>query len=52
MDDLILIGDHLQKISTLKSLLAKEFEIKDLKGLKYFLGMKIAQSNTRIVVSQ
>ncbi|KAL5739625.1 hypothetical protein ACOSQ2_028805 [Xanthoceras sorbifolium] len=36
----------------LKGLLAKEFEIKDLGTLKYFLGMKIARSKAGISVSQ
>ncbi|KAL5779167.1 hypothetical protein ACOSQ2_009904 [Xanthoceras sorbifolium] len=36
----------------LKKLLAKEFEIKDLGNLKYFLGIEVARSKTRILVSQ
>ncbi|RVW38886.1 Retrovirus-related Pol polyprotein from transposon TNT 1-94 [Vitis vinifera] len=52
VDDIILIGDHEEKIDLLKKLLTKEFEIKDLGNLKYFLGMEIARSKKGIVVSQ
>ncbi|RVW87340.1 Retrovirus-related Pol polyprotein from transposon TNT 1-94 [Vitis vinifera] len=44
VDDIILTGDHEEKIDLLKKLLTKEFEIKDLGNLKYFLGMEIARS--------
>lgn len=33
-------------------MLAKEFDIKDLGSLKYFLGIEIARSKEGIVVSQ
>ena len=36
----------------LKELLAKEFEIKDLGKLRYFLGMEVATSQGGIFVSQ
>ncbi|RVW18267.1 Retrovirus-related Pol polyprotein from transposon RE1 [Vitis vinifera] len=52
VDDIILTGDHEEKIDLLKKLLTKEFEIKDLGNLKYFLGMEIARSKKGIVVSQ
>ncbi|RVW97919.1 Retrovirus-related Pol polyprotein from transposon TNT 1-94 [Vitis vinifera] len=41
-----------KKIDLLKKLLTKEFEIKDLGNLKYFLGMEIARSKKGIAVSQ
>ncbi|RVW49546.1 Retrovirus-related Pol polyprotein from transposon TNT 1-94 [Vitis vinifera] len=44
--------DHEEKIDLLKKLLTKEFEIKDLGNLKYFLGMEIARSKKGIAVSQ
>lgn len=39
-------------MSRLKQCLVKEFEIKDLGQLRYFLGMEIARSKKGIVVSQ
>ena len=52
VDDIILTGDHDEEILQLKRLLAKEFEIKDLGDLRYFLGMEVARSKRGIVVSQ
>lgn len=52
VDDIILTGDHNEEIQKLKSFLAKEFEIKDLGNLKYFLGMEVARSKRGISVSQ
>ncbi|CAL5395906.1 unnamed protein product [Camellia sinensis] len=52
VDDIILTGDHEEEIGLLKKFLTKEFEIKDLGNLKYFLGMEIARSKKGIAVSQ
>ncbi|CAL5335650.1 unnamed protein product [Camellia sinensis] len=52
VDDIILTGAHEEEIGLLKKFLTKEFEIKDLGNLKYFLGMKIARSKKGIAVSQ
>ena len=52
VDDIILTGNHEEKIDLLKKLLTKEFEIKDLGNLKYFLIMEIARSKKGIAVSQ
>nr|CAN61071.1 hypothetical protein VITISV_006592 [Vitis vinifera] len=52
VDDIILIGDHVEEIGKLKSFLTHEFEIKDLGNLKYFLGMEIARSKIGVVVFQ
>lgn len=42
VDDIILTSNDLEEMEALKVLLSKEFEIKDLGPLKYFLGMEIA----------
>lgn len=52
VDDIILTGDWLDEITCLKNVLGREFEIKDLGQLKYFLGMEVARSHKDIVVSQ
>ena len=39
VDDIILTGDDLTGIEKMKQIISKEFEIKDLAQLKYFLGM-------------
>lgn len=51
VDDIILIGDASRKILRLK-VLAMEFEIKELRTLRYFLGMEIAQSKEEIAIAQ
>jgi hypothetical protein len=52
VDDIIVIGDDFEGIANLKQQLVKEFEIKDLRRLKYFLGIEIAQSmlSTKVCV--
>lgn len=52
VDDITLTEDNPREMNRLKSSLATEFEIKDLGGLKYFLGMEVARSKKGIVVSQ
>ena len=51
VDDFILTGDELLILSC-KDDLAKEFEMKDLGLLHYFLGLEIWQRNGRLFVSQ
>ena len=47
VNNIILMGnDELEK-QTLKPCLTKEFEIKKLERLKYFLGIEVAHSNVR-----
>ena len=43
VDNVILTGDNIMKLEKLKGLLAKEFQIKDLGQLGYFLGMEVAR---------
>jgi hypothetical protein len=52
VDDIIITGDDSFKMSQLKQKLSKEFEVKDLGQLRYFLGIKIARSPKGIVLSQ
>jgi hypothetical protein len=51
VDDLIMTGDE-QLIHSFKDDLAKEFEMKDLGLLHYFLGLKIWQRDGEIFVSR
>ncbi|KAI9195028.1 hypothetical protein LWI28_010959 [Acer negundo] len=52
VDDIILTCNCEEEIQALKQVLAREFEIKDLGSLKYFLGIEIARSKEGIAVSQ
>ncbi|KAL5854358.1 hypothetical protein ACOSQ3_004176 [Xanthoceras sorbifolium] len=52
VDDIVLTRDFMEEMTTLKGLLAKEFEIKDLGTLKYFLSMEVARVKAVIAVSQ
>ena len=51
VDDLILTGDE-KLIHSCKADLAKEFEMKDLGLLHYFLGLEIWQRDGELFVSQ
>ena len=52
VDDMIITGDDKEEISQLQGKLAKEFEMKNLGGLKYFLGIEVIRSNKGIFLSQ
>ena len=52
VDDIVVTGDDLEAIVQLKKSLSKEFEIKDLGALKYFLGIEVARSKHGIFISQ
>ncbi|KZV32268.1 Cysteine-rich RLK (receptor-like protein kinase) 8 [Dorcoceras hygrometricum] len=52
VDDIVVTGDDCRKLHDLKLLLAKEFEVKVLGLLRYFLGMEVAQTHMGILVSQ
>lgn len=52
VDDIIVTGDDVEEIKMLKLQLSKEFEIKDLGRLKYFLGIEVAHSKAGIFISQ
>jgi len=51
VDDLILIGDD-QLIQCCKEDLAREFEMKDMSLMHYFLGMEVWQKDGEVFVSQ
>ena len=50
VDDIIITGSNEAEIQRLKGVLSTEFEVKDLRKLKYFLGMEVARSKEGIVV--
>jgi hypothetical protein len=52
VDDIIITGDDKAKIKCLKGNLSREFEVKDLGQLKYFLGIEIVRNPKGIVLSQ
>ena len=52
VDNIILTGDDQKEIVSIKDKLSREFEIKDLKELRYFLGMEIARFTKGIAISQ
>jgi len=52
VDDMIITGDDSEEIYRLEKHLAMEFEMKNLGGLKYFLGIEVARSKQGIFLSQ
>lgn len=52
VDDITIAGDDEIEIISLKENLSKQFEVKDLGQLMYFLGIEIARSQKGIVLSQ
>ena len=52
VDDIVITGSDQDGIQKLKQHLFTHFQTKDLGKLKYFLGIKIAQSSSSIVPSQ
>lgn len=52
VDDIIITGNSIDEIQKLKGFLGKQFEIKDLGNLRYFLGMEVARSKKGICVNQ
>ncbi|XP_016648288.1 PREDICTED: uncharacterized mitochondrial protein AtMg00810-like [Prunus mume] len=52
VDDVILAGNNLEDIENTKLFLAKQFKLKDLGQLKYFLGIEVARSRHGISLSQ
>ena len=52
VNDIIIIGDDEEEIADLQRYLASEFKMKNLGGLKYFLGIEVARSKQGIFLSQ
>ena len=52
VDDMIIIRNDPEEISRLQEQLTTEFEMKNLGGLKYFLGIKVDRSKQGIFLSQ
>ena len=52
VDDIIITGDDAKEISRLQEQLSIEFEMKNLGGLKYFLGIEISKSRQGIFLLQ
>lgn len=52
VDDIIVTGNDNKEVERVKQMMAKEFEVKDLGALRYFLGMEVARSKKGISVSQ
>ena len=52
VDDVVIWDEHLVDINKVNSLLSNKFEMPDMKGLHYFLGIKVIQTPTDIMISQ
>lgn len=50
VDDIFLAGDNLALINEFKAVIDQKFKIKDLRQLKYFLGLEIGHSTARLSV--
>ena len=52
VDDIIVIRDDIEVMQNLKGKLEKEFKIKDLRNLRYVLGIEVVRSKMGIYDSQ
>lgn len=52
IDNIVVIGNDEVEIAWLKNALAREFEIKDLGFLRYFIEIEVARSTQDIFLSQ
>ena len=52
MDEIVITGSDSKGISSLKSFLHSQFHTKDLRMLKYFLGVEVMRSEQGILLSQ
>ena len=52
VDDIIITGNNEGEIAQLKVQIGKEFKVKDLGLLRYFLGIEVAHGAEGVVLSQ
>jgi Reverse transcriptase (RNA-dependent DNA polymerase) len=52
VDDMIITGDDTEEIRAMEERLSREFEMKNFRGLKYFLGIEVTRSSHGIILSQ
>jgi len=52
VDDILIVRNNVQVVDELRVSLDQHFKLKDLGGLKYFLGLEIARSNKGITFCQ
>ena len=52
VDDMVVTGNDSVEMEALKNYLSREFGMKDLGQLKYFLGIEVARSSQSIFMSQ
>jgi len=52
VNDIVITGNNVSRISQLKEHLCNNFQTKDLVSLKYFLGIEVVQSKEDVVFSQ
>ncbi|KOM28000.1 hypothetical protein LR48_Vigan477s002700 [Vigna angularis] len=52
VDDIVITGNDISRITQLKNHLFNHFQTKDLGRLKYFLGIEVAQSKDGVIISQ
>ncbi|WJZ97935.1 hypothetical protein VitviT2T_016503 [Vitis vinifera] len=52
VDDMVVTGNDPEERKVLQNYLSREFEMKDLGPLKYFLGIEVSQSSEGIFLSQ
>ncbi|BBH02371.1 RmlC-like cupins superfamily protein [Prunus dulcis] len=52
VDDILITGNNRQEMDHLKSFILKQFRIKDLSDLKYFLGIEFSRSKKGLFMSQ
>lgn len=52
VDDLVITGNDMKSIQRAKAFLSSEFNMKDMRELRYFLGIEVDQQQDRIFLSQ